>query len=123
MLDTRKSKTYNENHVATVLGPGTAVGGEIRAKGTIRIEGTVEGGVSCNDSVVLLPDGRILGDVTAGQVIISGEVRGTVTAEDRIEVKTGGRVTGDLCAPRISIQEGVTFEGRCVMKPQPPQKG
>lgn len=116
MLDSRKTKVYNENKVVTILGPGTQVKGELSCKGTIRIEGKVEGTVYSDDSVVLLDSGAIKGDIHAGQVIISGEVRGNVKAVDRLEISSQGKVIGDISAPRICIHEGVVFEGLCTMK-------
>lgn len=117
MLETRKSKAYNENRVVTILGTGTVLKGEMACRGTVRIEGALEGRVSSDDSVVLLEGGRIKGDIHAGQVIISGEVQGNIRAIDRLEITAQGKVIGDICAPRISIQEGVLFEGLCTMKP------
>ncbi len=115
MLDSRKSKTYNENKVVTMIGPGTLLTGEIKCKGTIRIEGAVDGTVKSEDSIVVLESGRIKGNLAAGQVIISGEVKGDVKAVDRIEIAARGKVVGDIAAPRISIHEGVLFEGQCTM--------
>ncbi len=117
MLETRKSKVYNENKVVTMLGPGTFLSGELQCKGTIRIEGAVEGAVISEDSVVLLESGKIKGNVKAGQVIVSGEVLGNIHAAERIEITAKGKVIGDIAAPRISIHEGVLFEGLCSMKP------
>ncbi|HDP35141.1 MAG TPA: polymer-forming cytoskeletal family protein [Candidatus Hydrogenedentes bacterium] len=116
MLDSRKTKTYNENKVVTMIGPGTLFTGELKCKGTIRIEGSVDGKVLSEDSIVVLESGRIKGDLSAGQVIVSGEVHGNIQAVDRIEITERGKVVGDICAPRISIHEGVLFEGQCAMK-------
>jgi cytoskeletal protein CcmA (bactofilin family) len=117
MLESRKPRIYNENKVVTILGPGTKVTGELSCKGTIRIEGLVEGTIYSDDSIVLLDTGRVQGDVCAGQVIVSGEVRGNIKALDRLEITTNGKVIGDITTPRICIQEGVLFEGLCTMKP------
>jgi len=120
MLDTRKNKTaYNENKVVTMIGPGTLLTGELRCKGTIRIEGAIDGKVLSEDSVVVLESGKVKGDLIAGQVIVSGEVHGNIHAADRIEIMSKAKVVGDICAPRISIHEGVLFEGQCAMKADP----
>ena len=118
MLDSRKTKpSYNENKVVSIIGPGTVVGGEVTSKGTIRIEGSVSGRVQSEDSIVVQETGQVQADLVAGQVIISGEVHGNVFAHDRLEITASGRVIGDITAPRISIAEGVLFEGKCTMKP------
>ncbi len=116
MLDSRKGKGYNENRVVSMVGPGTAVHGEIHSEGTLRIEGTVTGRIDCADSIVVQETGKVKADLIATQIIIAGEVRGNVTARERIEITSGGKVTGDISAPRISIAEGVLFEGKCAMK-------
>jgi cytoskeletal protein CcmA (bactofilin family) len=116
MLETRKSKTFNENKVVSIIGPGTTVSGEIHSKGTIRIEGAVAGRVHSDDSIVVQESGRVKADLVAGQIIISGEVQGNIFAHERLEITASGRVVGDITAPRISIHEGVLFEGRCTMK-------
>ncbi|MBP8130896.1 MAG: polymer-forming cytoskeletal protein [Candidatus Hydrogenedentes bacterium] len=116
MLESRK-KSYNENKVVSIIGPGTTVVGEIKTDGTIRIEGNVAGRVESEDSVVVQETGRVKADLIAGQVIISGEVHGNVYAHDRLEITASGKVVGDITAPRVSIAEGVMFEGKCQMKP------
>jgi cytoskeletal protein CcmA (bactofilin family) len=117
MLDSKKSKSYNENKVVTIIGPGTLVSGEIASRGTIRIEGQVSGQIRSEDSIVVQESGKIKADLIAGQIIISGEVRGNIFAQDRLEITATGKVIGDITAPRISIAEGVLFEGKCTMKP------
>ena len=126
MLDSRSRKNLNETRVVSIIGPGTTVNGEIQSEGTIRIEGVVTGRVQCSDSIVVQESGQVKADLIAGQVIISGEVQGNVYAQERLEIAQGGKVMGDITSPRISIAEGVIFEGKCQMKPpgqiQPPNR-
>ena len=117
MLESRKQKSYNENKVVSIIGPGTTINGDISSEGTIRIEGTVLGQVQCQDTIVVQESGKVKAELIGGQVIISGEVHGNVSAHDRLEIATGGRVLGDITSPRISNAQGVLFEGKCTMKP------
>lgn len=112
-----KKKSYNENKVATIIGPGTSVSGEIKSQGTVRIEGHVSGNVNCEDTIVVHETGKVKADLVGGQVIVSGEVHGNISAHDRLEVTGTGKILGDITAPRIAIAEGVMFEGKCTMKP------
>jgi len=120
VLETKR-KTYSETNVVTIIGPGTAVNGEIACKGTVRIEGNVSGRISSDDTIVVLEMGRVKADLSAGQVIIGGEVEGNITARERLEISPKGKLIGDITAPRVSIAEGVLFEGLCTMDP-PAQK-
>ena len=115
MLDQRK-KGFSETKVVTIIGPGTEITGEIKCKGTIRIEGNVSGRVLSDDTIVIHETGHVKADLLAGQVIVGGTVEGNVLAQDRIEVTTKARLIGDITAPRVSIADGVLFEGRCTMK-------
>jgi cytoskeletal protein CcmA (bactofilin family) len=117
MLD-KKNRNLDENKVVTIIGPGTTIKGELESKGTIRIEGTVTGRVECEDTIVVHESGFVKADLIGGQVIISGTVEGNTFAHDRIEATSQAKIVGNITAPRISIAEGVMFEGQCAMKPQ-----
>ena len=117
MLDPGKKKSYSETKVVTIIGPGTTITGEIKSKGTVRIEGVVSGRVHSDDTIVVQESGQVKADLVAGQIVINGEVRGNVFAHDRLEVTAQGKLIGDITAPRVSIAEGVLFEGKCTMKP------
>ncbi|MDZ4857884.1 MAG: polymer-forming cytoskeletal protein [Candidatus Hydrogenedentes bacterium] len=103
--------------MVTVIGQGTTIIGEIKSKGTIRVEGVVSGRIHSEDSIVVQETGRVKADLYAGQVTIAGEVEGNIFAQDRLEIATNGKLLGDIVAPRVSIAEGVLFEGKCTMKP------
>ena len=61
---------------------------------------------------------RIEGNVVfKGGLRVDGEVQGNIFATERLEITASGRVIGDITAPRVSIAEGVVFEGKCTMKP------
>ncbi|MEK7795085.1 MAG: polymer-forming cytoskeletal protein [Candidatus Hydrogenedentota bacterium] len=110
-----KRRTYNENKVETIIGPGTKLTAEIESKGTIRIEGELTGRVHSDDTIVVHDTGKVRADLVAGQVIVSGHVEGNLFAHDRIEVTNKARLIGNISAPRLSIAEGVVFEGHCTM--------
>ena len=99
----RREAGGGEAPITSVLGADCSVRGEISCSGTIRIDGFV--------------DGKVNASVHANQVIIGGEVRGDVTADDRVEIQPTGSLYGDVRAPRskLSIAEGVLFQGRCLM--------
>lgn len=124
MLERKRS--LDENAVATIIGPGTVIQGDIKSKGTLRIEGEVHGRIECEDTIVVQESGHVTADLIAGQVIISGTVEGNTFAHERLEITNQAKVIGNITAPRISIAEGVIFEGTCTMKPPgeavPPSK-
>jgi len=116
-VDTNRNKSAADPRAATVIGPDAAIQGEIRCKGTIRVEGEIVGRIQCDDTIVVTDTGRVKADLMASQIIISGEVTGNVFAKERCEIVARGKLAGDLTSPRVSIEEGVVFEGKCTMKP------
>ena len=123
-----KKREFDENAVSTIVGPGTVITGEILSQGTVHIEGTVQGRIECEDTIVIQQSGHVQADLIAGQIIISGSVEGNTFAHERLEITNQGKVVGNITAPRISIADGVIFEGQCTMQPAgqaqaPPREG
>lgn len=107
-------KEIESAHMETVIGAGTRFQGNIRSKGFVRIDGTVEGGVSA-EGVIVGEKAQINGDIVAKSVFVAGRVTGNVTAANALELQPKGQITGDVRAAQLSIAEGALFEGNCVM--------
>lgn len=101
----------------SVLARGLRVTGEIESDGIVTIEGRLDGVILGSAQVVVAPDGVVVGDVSAYEVIVSGLVEGDIAAAKRIELKPGGHVRGDVTAPRIVVHEGGEVNGRFTMRP------
>ena len=111
----KNRSSSHETTVTSVLGADCTVHGDVRCTGTIRVDGVVEGTVEAEDTIIIGHDAKVTASLHANQVIIGGEVRGDVTADDRLEIQATGSLHGDLHAPKLSISEGVIFEGRSMM--------
>jgi len=113
--DGKKRTSSHETTVTSVLGADCTVHGDVRCAGTIRIDGVVEGTVEAEDTIIIGHDAKVTASLHANQIIIGGEVHGDVTADERLEIQATGSLHGDLHAPKLSISEGVIFEGRSMM--------
>jgi cytoskeletal protein CcmA (bactofilin family) len=98
----------------TIIGPESHFQGTIRSKGSVRVDGRVEGGLS-GDVVIIGEGGEIQGDVTARNVIIGGKVTGNIMASGSLEMQSRCQVFGDIRTSQLNIAEGAVFEGNCVM--------
>ncbi len=98
----------------TVIGSETVIQGTISSKGSIRVDGKVEGGITEADSVVIGESGDVQGDVTAKNVVIGGKVIGNINAS-AIEILTAASIHGDIKTGALAISEGANFEGNCTM--------
>lgn len=101
--------------VDTILGAGSDFKGQINAKGSIRIDGKIEGNVNSEEGIIVGEKGLIKGNVAAKTILISGKVTGNVAATKRLEIMPAGQLQGDIHTPRLVIAEGVIFKGNCDM--------
>lgn len=109
-------KTLNiPKEIETIIGEDTFFQGNIKSKGSIRIDGRLEGNIVEAAQVIVGAKGYVQGDITAQSVIIGGKVNGNVTATENIELQPGSQLLGDIHTSTLSIGEGAVFEGHCVM--------
>jgi cytoskeletal protein CcmA (bactofilin family) len=97
--------------IATLLGKDTEIKGHVSGKGTIRVDGRVEGNVVSTDGVIIGEFAVIKGNVEGKHVVIGGKVTGDVRASVKLELLHTGRLYGDIKTPKIAMAEGVVFEG------------
>ena len=116
MRDLSKRRNGEGANGLTIIGPGATLTGEVRSQGPVRIEGQVSGRVHSEDTIIVQETGQVKADLIAREVVISGQVEGNVFANERLEIADKGRLIGNIAAPRVSISEGVVFEGKCTMK-------
>lgn len=106
---------WKRRRIQTIIGPGTRFEGEIQSKGTLRIDGILDGQVTDAEEVIVGESGMVKGDVNAKSVIVAGNITGDINASDSIEMLPECRVSGDIRTAHLSVVEGVIFEGRCIM--------
>lgn len=93
----------------SVISEGFEFKGEIRANGSLTIEGVVTGKVSVNHLTIGSP-GVLDGDVAASTVIVKGRYTGQLKCED---MTVGGRsvIDGNLTYSSIVVQRGGILKG------------
>ena len=114
MFRAGKPQDSADGHLETVLGAESSFQGTLRSKGSVRIDGKIEGGISA-EGVILGERGEVQGDISARTVVIGGKVTGNIHATESLELLAKSQVFGDLHAPQLLIAEGAIFEGSCLM--------
>ncbi len=83
--------------------------------GDLRVEGLVKGTVTSKGKVTMLKTGRVDGDIICQHAEISGLVNGKLKVQDVLMLKAGALVEGDIHTGKLVIENGVKFNGNCVM--------
>ena len=96
----------------TLIDSDITLVGEIVSEENIRLRGRVEGNVSTSGSVVIEPQGSVLGDITAENLIVEGSVEGKVVVARKFELRPTGRMRGDIRASVVAIAEDAFLQGK-----------
>ena len=117
MYERDKPRASAEENSASsaFLGKGSRIAGKLVFEGPARIEGTVEGEITAQDTLTIGESAVVNAQITGNAVIIHGRVTGDVTARKRLEIRAPGRLVGNIVTPNLVIHEGVVFEGQCTM--------
>jgi cytoskeletal protein CcmA (bactofilin family) len=110
------SISFESKNGDTLIGNEAYFQGTLTAKGSLKIDGRVDGSVVDAKIVTVGKSGKIKGDISCEVCYLCGEVKGNITALDHIEAMNGCRVEGDLRAPKIMVEDGAIFNGNCRME-------
>jgi len=111
-----KGFTSNKiDRIETLVGEGSIIEGNIIGDDSILINGTITGDVTTKRTIRVGRAGIIKGNVMARSAILGGIIEGNLDVKDSTVLGPHSRLMGDLKTSRLKIEEGATFEGRCVM--------
>ena len=114
LSEKHKNAKYSQSRIATLIGPGTRIEGNITFTGGLRTDGEIIGDVSCSDThgtIVVGKLGRVTGAVNAPRVVVSGRVDGPVYSSESIEIHPDACVAGGASYKDIVIHEGGVIQG------------
>jgi cytoskeletal protein CcmA (bactofilin family) len=97
------------------LGVNSNFNGELNVKGTLRVDGRVEGQLGA-DYMILSESGAVKGAIKAKKIIIGGKIEGNVYAQELVEIRSQGRVLGDIFTAKLAVTEGGELNGKVEMK-------
>lgn len=103
---------FKDFSVNTIIGPDTAVRGDIDAAGFTRVDGSLRGNLNAKGRIVVGENARMKSDVSGTSITIGGVVYGNVLAKERVIVLSTGLVLGDIITRRIQADDGCLIHGR-----------
>jgi cytoskeletal protein CcmA (bactofilin family) len=97
----------------SILGPGSALRGDIETEGLVRIDGFFSGSLRTTGTVVISREARCCGPIRAKVIVVGGIVKGNLYSTERVDLLPGAVIVGDVFAPRLSTQENAVIHGDC----------
>lgn len=116
----KKGSGVAEDHaeITAFLGKGTEFKGVLSFEGTIRVDGKVDGEVVSKDTLIAGDEAFLQGEISVGTIISSGRIAGNISASQKVHILAPGIIEGNIKTPKLIIEEGVTFDGKCEMASQ-----
>lgn len=115
-----KKKDMMENSVVTseplkltTIAVGTVLKGTVDVDGSLRVDGTIEGEVTCHKTMVLGPQGLIKGNVNSHAAILQGTLKGDIHVKDELVLKAGCDMQGDIYTGKLEVEPKARFNGTC----------
>ncbi|NDV77825.1 polymer-forming cytoskeletal protein [Dysgonomonas sp. 511] len=102
----------------SVLSPSTTFTGDVVSKDDLRIDGHVEGNISCEGKVIIGTDGCITGNIKAASIELMGKIIGDAVVTEIMRLKSTSFFKGEITAENIEIEAGANFYGNCRMTDQ-----
>jgi len=115
LFSNQNPSKYDGGDVVTIVGPEAHFNGTMMVRGSLRVEGEVEGNINEAQTVIVGRGGSVQGDVRAARVVVGGAIVGDVFATEQLELIAGGRIVGTIRTKKLLIEEGAVFEGHCDM--------
>ena len=111
----KSSGTPEQSEITAFLGKGTEFKGVLSFEGTIRVDGKIEGEIVSKDTLIGGDSSYLNGEVSVGTIILSGKVVGNINATQKVHLLAPANIQGNIKTPKLIIEEGVTFDGKCEM--------
>ena len=118
MFGTKKNKeadfiTTAEPLKLTTIATGTVLKGIIEVEGSLRVDGVIEGDVTCHKMVVIGPQGTVTGNITSVSAVLQGTLKGDIHVTDLLTLKAGCLMNSDIYTCKLEIEPQARFNGTC----------
>ncbi|WP_275099939.1 bactofilin family protein [Sedimenticola hydrogenitrophicus] len=111
-------KKFRAPKIATVIGSGTTIQGDVNFTGGLHVDGLIRGNVMVEpdgeSALTLSEQGRVEGDIQVPNVILNGTVVGDVYASERVELAPKAKITGTVYYNLLEMAMGAEVNGQLI---------
>jgi cytoskeletal protein CcmA (bactofilin family) len=110
-----KNKQIDEKEIETIIGPSVKVKGNFITKGSMQIDGELEGTLKIGNDLIVGEGAKITANVNANRIMVSGSIKGNLKANESLEITDTAKVEGDIESKVFSVDAGAQINGRLKM--------
>ena len=104
-----------QSSLGAFLGNGSKIMGQLAFSGPVEIDGNVEGEIVAQDKLTIGEAASIKGTIHGSEILVKGTIHGDIVASKKLIIKRPAKILGNISTPSLTIEEGVTFDGKCAM--------
>jgi len=108
-----KREDREDDRITGFFDDGTEFSGELKFKGSFRIDGYYKGRIESESMLIIGERGKVEADIVVKHVLINGEFKGSISAAEKVEIHSRGRVSGSIQTPKLVIEEGAYLDANC----------
>ena len=109
------SERVKERDIDTVMDEDIDFKGTLSFSDPLMIKGKFSGDIKATGVLYIESDAFVEANINASRVHIRGEVIGNIEALETVQLFSTARVTGDITAPKVKMENGCYFTGKCHM--------
>lgn len=107
-------KSNLETMVANKINEGTIISGDISAQTDIRIDGKINGNITCSSKVVIGVSAQVSGNIKCNDLTIEGKIKGNLEVNGILFFRTTAAFEGDVKYKKIVVEEGAAINGSLI---------
>lgn len=111
-----KEVVNNTGAMYNALTNGSKIVGKIFADSDFRIDGEVEGTITCSGKVVIGQKGVLKGSISCTNAEIIGTVEGDIVVSETLSLRGTAVIKGDVKTKILMIEPNAVFNGTCSMR-------
>jgi len=111
-----KEVVNNIGAMYNALTNGSKIVGKIFADSDFRIDGEVEGTITCSGKVVIGQKGVLKGSISCTNAEIIGTVEGDIVVAETLSLRGTAVIVGDVKTKILMVEPNAVFNGTCSMR-------
>jgi len=111
-----KEVVNNIGAMYNALTNGSKIVGQIMADSDFRIDGEVEGNITCSGKVVIGQKGFLKGSISCVNAEVIGTVEGDITVSETLSLRATAVITGEVKTKILLVEPNAVFDGTCSMR-------
>ncbi|HZK68081.1 MAG TPA: polymer-forming cytoskeletal protein [Paludibacter sp.] len=111
-----KEVVNNIGAMYNALTNGSKIVGKIFADSDFRIDGEVEGTITCSGKVVIGQKGVLKGSISCTNAEIIGTVEGDIVVSETLSLRGTAVIKGDVKTKVLMVEPNAVFNGTCSMR-------